>query len=782
MSRWSIVAARLGLGLTLAACAQVHETPRQLPQTTAPAVGATPAAVTIGDERASRIAIDTIGRYPEPGWRVPTGLAFAPGSETLTYLASEDGGDVMSIHELSAGEASGKVVARASDLAGKVPVKKSAEEELRDERARKRIKGITSYAWAKTAPAMLVPFGGDLYLRRAGADVVRLTETPEPEIDPKLCADAQRVVYVRDGDLFELTIEPRSERRLTDRRKKGVAEGVTFGLSDFNAQEEFGEPSGFWLSDDCATLAYLEVDESKVGTVPVMGYRQGKPDLMQQKYPLVGERNPKVTLHVRDLKSQRDRTVPIADEYLGRFAFSRDGASLWFMSVPRVQRELRLERLRLKDLARDVVYRERDPAFVEMTDFEENPADGSMVVIGARGDHRHLVRVASSGEVKELTSGAWDVFQIARITDSGSIFFVANADETLGRHLYVVESSPAGNPAPPRRLTPESGTHQVVVSPSGKRFVDVSSAIDRRPSVAVVEVDTGAKRALALAADPRVEALGLRAPALVDVPGADGKPLYGYLLAPRDVRPDARYPAIVMVYGGPGIQVVRNRWAPLLLWQHLADRGFYVMQFDNRGGEGRGPAFARAVHGELGRVEAEDQLRALDAMLAKHPIDPARVGIYGHSYGGYMTLSMLFKSPRRFRAGVAASPVTDFRLYDTGYTERYMGPPDEKKAGYDASNLSPFAKNLEADLMVVHALMDENVHFDNTARLLDALTEAQKPFDFVLFPGERHGYRGEAARVYASRRVISFFVEHLGPRVPDGSSGRFSAPAPSPSP
>src|SRR5690606_28888746 len=206
-------------------------------------------------------------------------------------------------------------------------------------------------------------------------------------------------------------------------------------------------------------------------------------------------------------------------------------------------------------------------------------------------------------------------------------------------------------------------------------------------------------------------------------------------------------------------------WAPRLLWQHLADRGFFVAQLDNRGTAGRGPRFAHAIHRRLGEIELADQVAGLRHVLASEPsIDPARVGVYGHSYGGFLAAMAMLTRPGVFRAAAAGSPVTDWALYDTGYTERYMGLPEANPAGYAASRLPDLAAKLEGRLFLLHGFMDENVHLEHAARLADALAAAGKPFDLLLFPSERHGYRSPVARSYANRRVVDFFVENLAPR------------------
>ena len=242
----------------------------------------------------------------------------------------------------------------------------------------------------------------------------------------------------------------------------------------------------------------------------------------------------------------------------------------------------------------------------------------------------------------------------------------------------------------------------------------------------------------------------------------DGQPnLYGMLLKPRDMKANRRYPAIVMVYGGPGVQTILNQYNPRLLWQHLADRGFVVFQLDNRGSTGRGHAFESPIYRKMGDVELEDQLRGLDWLQQKPFVAKERCGIYGHSYGGYMAAMAMLRAPLRFKAAVSGSPVIDWRYYDTGYTERYMSTPQANPDGYATSELSHLASKLAGKLFVIHALMDENVHFAHTAKLIDALVAADKDFEMLVFPGERHGYRSSKARRYAYRRVVDFFVTNL---------------------
>ena len=303
---------------------------------------------------------------------------------------------------------------------------------------------------------------------------------------------------------------------------------------------------------------------------------------------------------------------------------------------------------------------------------------------------------------------------------------------------------------------------------AGTAWVDIHSAHDRQPRADIVDaaVPIGHFDIHPLhptAADSEIAALDIRPAKLVSLKTADGQPMDGVMLEPRGMpaTETQRHPAIVMVYGGPEAQLVWDSWAPRLLWQHLADRGFVILQVDNRGSGGRGRAFAQKVHKQLGKYELEDQIAAAQYLSSLPYVDAARIGIYGHSYGGFMAALAMLDERHVFHAGVAGSPVTDWSLYDTGYTERYMETPVTNKEGYAASDLSKKALNLRGRLLLTHASMDENVHYANTARLVDALIATDKPFDLFVLPGERHGLRVPAARAYMPERIATFFAENL---------------------
>jgi dipeptidyl-peptidase 4 len=704
-------------------------------------------------KESSPITFERMAKYPEPGWNVPRSIQHAPDGATITFLASETGDDTMSLFAFDVGTGKASVLLRAADL-GQTSGPRSREEELRRERQRDRNEGITKHVWAKRANVLIVPHAGDVFVRDAQG-VRRLTSTPEPEVDPQPCDSGERVAFVRKGELVSMDVSTKKETVLTT----GVIEGVTHGLSDFNAQEEFGEPSGFFWSPRCDRIAYVEVDERHVDRVPILGFRNDRADLMMQPYPAVGTKNPIVRVGVVDLATRKTTWLRLPDtqeRYFGRFTWAEDGKSLYLQTLSRDQKHLALLRVDPTTGATTEMLTQSSAAWVSFSPMRLLKKEKSFLFTTERGGHRHLdLRSATDGKiVRELTNGEWDVDGVAVDENGGRALVVGTLDGPLERHLYAVPLA-GGSPV---KLTSEKGVHGPRISESGETWVDVHSSRERLPRAVVVRQGKIAGE-LPIRRDDDLEALRLRTPKLVTVEGPGGTHLQAEVLEPRDMR--GRHPAIVMVYGGPSSQAVVDSWSPRLLWQHLADRGFVVFQLDNRGTGGRGIAFVQQVHKRLGQLELEDQLAGAKWLASQSFVDPARIGIYGHSYGGFMAALAMLDGKGAFKAGVAGAPVIDWRLYDTGYTERYMETPATNAAGYSASDLTKKVDGLSGRLFLIHASMDENVHFANTAVLVDALIAKHRPFDLLVLPGERHGTRAPAAKSYVPERVVDFFAREL---------------------
>jgi dipeptidyl-peptidase-4 len=385
---------------------------------------------------------------------------------------------------------------------------------------------------------------------------------------------------------------------------------------------------------------------------------------------------------------------------------------------------------------------------------------GGFVWGSERTGFRHLYLCAGDGTVvRPLTSGPWMVDGLHGVDEEGGVvWFTATLDGPTQCHLYSVPLA-GGEPRP---VTTDPGMHRVVVDHRCRRFVDVHSAVGHQPTLTLRSLPAGeVTHVVHDQPDERVERLALVGPELVSLTTRDGVELHGVLHRPASGT--APHPAIVSVYGGPHVQRATDSWAVTadMRAQYLRSLGYVVFLLDNRGSARRGLEFESAIRHDLGDVEVRDQADGVSWLVEQGLADPERVGIYGWSYGGYLAAMCLARDPGVFKAAVAGAPVTHWDGYDTHYTERYMGTPASNPEGYERSSVMHHVESLAGQLLLVHGLLDENVHFRHTARLVSALVGARKRFDLLILPEERHLPRKEEDRVYLEERVRDFFMTHL---------------------
>jgi len=707
-----------------------------------------------------------VARLPRPGTVVPGAIAFTPDGGAVTYLKSEADSlsRVLWRVDVKPG-ASPRVVARPPG-GGDTDASVSPAEALRRERQRLTDTGITQVVRAEAADVIVAPLNGDLFLV---ADKVgglgRITETPAPEIDPKLSADGKEVAYVRDGRLYARDLASGAEACLSP----GSADALTYGLAEFIAQEEMGRTSGFWWAPDGSKLAYQETDEREIPAYPIVDQGGAKVAVETHRYPFAGAANARVRLGVVPAAGGETRwlRVPGPDEggpYLARVDWE-DPENLLVQVLARDQQSLRLYRVALGDGSITPLLEETAPTWVNLHDDLRPVGDGRFLWSSERSGFRHLELRARDGTlIRPLTAGPWAVDGVVGLDKGrGEVWFAAGRESPLEVHLYRVAL--AGGPIV--RVTEAPGTHRAVVARDGDHFVDVASSRATPPVTTLRDRDGKAVAVLDDAGkDPRLGTLRLDPPRLVTFKSRDGETLHGAYYAPTSKALGGRAPLVVIVYGGPHVQTVSESWGLTAdLFAHfLAARGFAVWKADNRGSARRGHAFEAAIHRNLGDVEVRDQVDGVRFVAGCWPgeVDAARVGVTGASYGGYMTLRCLTEAPDVFKVGVALAPVTDWDGYDTCYTERYLGTPAGNPGGYKAASVLARAARLGGRLLVVHGMLDENVHFRHTARLAAALIAAGKPFDLLPLPGERHSSRREEDRRYEAERRANFFEKGPG--------------------
>ena len=715
------------------------------------------------------LPIEDVARYPLPGTAVPGAPAFSPDGRWVTYLHSPDRSLRRELFVVDAG------TGESRSLLGRAPSEVTEEtltleEKLRRERARELGVGVTSYAWVEATGAILLPLTGGLWLLDGVTGAEPRLVVDGEVIDPQASPDGRLVAFVRDAEVWVAPLDgPFAAQPLTS---GAAARGRTHGLAEFVAQEEMARSHGFWWSQDSRSIAFAEVDESHIPVYRIVhqGSDQvGEAAQEDHRYPFAGCDNARVRLGVvvvaigADARPVEAVPEPVwmdlpPHEYLARVHWLADGA-LVAQLQDRAQSQLDVVRLDPVKGTASVLWTETSDVWVNLHDCFRPLDDGCFLWASERTGFLHLeVRHADGSLQRVLTSGDWLVTGVAAVDeDRGLVWFTATADSPLERHLYEVPLT--GGPA--RGVTQEAGSHAVVVHPGSGRFVDTWSSCSTPPAVYLRELESGAVVApVSPGFDPRLARLPIVPPELTTIETADGTELHVALYRPEGEGP---FPTVVSVYGGPHAQRVTDSWGTTAVMrnQYLRSLGFLVVMADNRGSANRGLAFEGAIRHDLGHLEVEDQAEVIAVLTERGLVDPTRVGIYGWSYGGYMSAMCLARRPDVFHVAVAGAPVAHWDGYDTHYTERYMGTPQENPDGYERSSVQAHVDSIVGHLLLVHGLIDENVHFRHTARLLNALTRAQVHAELLLFPDERHVPRAEADRRYMEQRISDFLTTHL---------------------
>jgi dipeptidyl-peptidase 4 len=694
----------------------------------------------------SQLTPELVARFPRPGMAIPGKVHYSPDSTFLSYLFSQRGDlrrDLWRM-DLKTGE-------KANWLSppGEAVTEEnvSREEALRRERLRLRETGITDYSWAEKANVMLLPIRGELYRWGDGA-LARLTGGGV--IDPQITDDGRRVFFVRDADVW--VIDNAGERRLTSH-----ASGVTNGLAEFVAQEELDRLTGYWPSTSGDLVAFEHVDERHIPIYPIVHQAKAAVEVEEHRYPFAGAENARVRLGVVALADGRTTFMDLGIEegYVARVDWYPDGR----LFVQWLSRDWRRLELLAYDVgsggSRAIVVENQDPWINLHHDLRFLKGTGEFTWSSERSGFRHLYLYARDGKlIRQLTEGDWPAEATVALDEPRRrLYFVGWQESPLERHLFRV-SLDGGQP---ERLTKEPGMHGVVVAPDFSSFVDVSDNREQRPSITVRRLDGAAAQVLQPSSPIDLE---LRPPELRQFRTSDGAELYAAVYRPQA---SGKAPVIVSVYGGPGPQMVNDSWAQTvdLRAQMLAEQGFVVLKVDNRGSARRGLRFEAPLARAMGDIEVRDQVEGVRWLGSLGFADLSRVGIYGWSYGGYMTLMALLTAPDVFKAGVAGAPVTFHEGYDTAYTEKYMSTPKSNPDGYRRASPLTYVDQLRGKLLLVHGMIDENVHFRHTARFMQALIDAGKPFETLIYPNERHMPRSERDRADLERRLLEFFQRNL---------------------
>ena len=755
---------------------QLHEVCYRLTRLLAPALIACAVA---SAPHAAELTIDRL--FDAPALTGPTivGLKISPDGARVTYLQGKpEDKDHLDLWEYDLRHGSARRLVDSTAVGQ--PGQKLSDEELnRRERQRTAaLSGILEYSVAPSGRALLFPLGGKLYYcdlaKPAAARVTEINHSASFASDAVISPAGGYVAFVRDQNLHVYDIAKGRGTALT-------ADGgstIKNGMAEFIAQEEMDRHTGYWWAPDDRHIAFVRVDETPVKVTERFEIAADNVATFPQRYPAAGGANVSVRLGVSDVQTGAVTWIDLGsdtDIYLARVNWLPDGKTLAIQRESRDQRKLDLLFADIETGRSWVVLTETSKTWIDLHDeLSFLKQSREFIWASSRDGYRHLYLYDCDGRLlRQLTAGAWSVDDFRARAIKGIdekkrlVFFTATEKSPTERHLYST-SLDTQDPHQVVRISEDDGLHAITMSADAALYVDTFTNRSQPPQVSVHAAD--GKR-LTYLLENRLDAQHPDAAFLADnslpeigtLTAADGQTLYYRLYKPRHFDPGKRYPAIVDVYGGPGVQRVLDNWTGSTFAQILTRAGYVVFQLDNRGSAFRGTAFQAPIHDKLGEVEVADQVLGARWLGSQGFVDPARIGVWGWSYGGYLTLMLMFKAPEVFRAGVAGAPVTDWTLYDTHYTERYLERPPENAAGYASSSVLPYAQDLKGKLLVMHGMADDNVLFLHSTKLFRRLQDLGKPFEVMVYPGAKHGLIRQHDGRHAYATIKRFFDENLRP-------------------
>ncbi len=698
-----------------------------------------------------RLDINQVSVWPRPGGHVPGAFQFSEESTKLYYLYAEEGLErALWVFDLVQGTT--RMVARAPHDTSQ----DTFDDEMKRQRARLQWSGIT--AFEVYGEVVLVPYHGKVYLSENGSPLKPVAGA-DGFMDPSLSLDGTVVFGVRDGNLWSLNRKTGVGTPLT----VGATDGLTYGLAEYVAQEELDRGHGYWPSPDGRWMALSEVDERHLPPYPIVHQNHEGAWMESHRYPFVGRENAKVRLGIVPLTTPHD---PIAwidlcegERYLIDVVWSEMG-QVFVLTLSRNHQHLRWDVYDVWGRWVRRAYEEGSPTWIVRPPTSFVTGDGTIVTTSESTGLRRLLVVPESGPIQLFPDNQDDevVLDVLALDRNKHTAYVwGTRHHALERTLVAIDWVNGDR----RELTPDAGWHSIVVSRDARFFVDVWSSLEK-PPVVRVRSDSDILHTMT---DPKelTDSGHYCAPKLFAATAEDGTRLNGLIYVPEGKAPRGGWPLVDSVYGGPMVQTVMDAWSETvdLEAQYLAQLGIAVMRLDNRGSANRGRAFAEVLYGRFGDVELADQIMGVRSVAQQWPINLSRVGIYGWSYGGYMTIRAMLMAPGIFRVGVAGAPVTDFRWYDTAYTERYLGTHHNNPKGYDSTSLINKAERLQGKLLLIHGLVDENVHFRHSAALIEAFIQAGRDFDLLVLPNARHMVTDQKGSQYRARRLVEYFEQHL---------------------
>ena len=718
------------------------------------------------------LTVERIWGQPSLSGKLTTGVAWSPDGRLLSYFhrTGEGSAAKTDIWALDVKTGGRRLLVDSDKLRGLLPPSEAG----RGQRTGLGRVEPRQYFWAPGGDALLIAAQDQLSWfdlktqtgkRLTGLPAEGGAEGPRAIEDPKISPDGRWVSFVRNYDLWVVNVATGKERQLT----RGGREELMNGRLDWVYPEELEIHTAYWWSPDSSHIAFLQMDERPVTRYPLVDFLSYTGETEMMRYPKAGDANPIVRVGVVSVVGGSPRWVDTGRDksiYIARVEWLRDSKRLALERLNRAQNKLELLFADVADGHTQVILTEEDKYWINLHDEFYFLADGRRFLWSSERDgFNHLYLYGVDGQLlRQLTRGAWEVTALAGVDETrGAVYFVATEKSPIERHLYRVGLDGGAV----TRLTREDGTHTISMAPGAGHYLDTYSEALTPPRQEVhrAEGPEASESRMALNENKVAElaAYKLQPVEFFSVRGADGTPLQAMMIKPVGFDASRKFPVLVYLYGGPHSQVVRNAWgATTFLWHQLmAQKGYIIFSVDNRGMAGRGHTFETPIHRHMSEVELADQLAAVAYLKSLPYVDRARIGIWGWSYGGYMTCTAMLNAADVFKAGFAGSPVTDWRQYDTIYTERYMGLPQENPEGYKQSSPVTHVGKLKGKLLIAAGTGDDNVHFGNAVEFAEKLIEAGRYAEIVIYPGRGHGINDPPGRIHLFRRVTQFFLDNL---------------------
>jgi dipeptidyl-peptidase 4 len=726
------------------------------------------AALAAAPVSAERLTLDRIHADPAlagPGVR---NLRVSPDGERVTFLRGRaDNQYQLDLWEFNMKD---KTTHRLVDSKKLVPNENlSLEEKARRERARTAsLSGILSYSWSPDGKQLLVPIAGDLYLVDAAHPDAARKVASGNVIDPQISPKGRYVSFVRDQNLYVIDLSTGAQRQLTTDGKGTIHNAE----AEFVAQEEMDQRTGYYWAPDDSAIAYKRYDEAPVPVARRFEIFADRTEVVEQRYPAAGDKNVLVDLMIVSPATGAQRQVdlgPEKDIYLVRADWSADGKTLVYQRQSRDQKRLDLVGVDAATLAQRPLLTETSKTWVSLNDdLRFLKKRNAFIWASERSGRNHLYLYDLNGKLLHpISSGEWGIDKVLAVDEqAGKVYVASNRDAVIDKQVYALalDGSTADHPA---RITKADGWHEDSFAQNGKIFVDTFSDPQTPPQVSIRKADGAMVEWLEHnelnANHPYAKYMPDHLPTeFGTIKAHDGQTMYYSMIKPANFNPAKRYPVFLFTYGGPHSQRVTRIWGNYFD-QYMAQQGFVVFRLDNRGSSRRERAFTDVIYGNLGKHEVEDQLTGVDWLAAQSFIDPKRIGVFGWSYGGFMTLRLLEAGSDKIAMGVAVAPVTDWSLYDTHYTEQFVGgTPQSAPEAYAQSGVFAHLDGLKSPLLLVHGMADDNVLFTNSTRLIDALVNRNVRFELMTYPGAKHGISSRAGQRHVYGLIEAFFKKNLG--------------------